>query len=131
MRPQSIILFERLVLATIALGVLASAINWQRTLAMIQQFGFGATFIVVVQACSVALMLLLLYFVSRRGSEVAKWIYVVLVVIGGVNTLATFNTLLAMGGSGMIAPIQLVLQLIAIWLLFRPDSAAWFSRDAG
>jgi hypothetical protein len=131
MRPQSIILFERIVLATIALGIVASVLNWQRTVASIQAVGFGPGFIIAIQAVSVAVMLLLLYFIARRASEVAKWIFIVLVVLGALNLLVSFKAVLAMGPGGMISPFQIVLQLVAIWLLFRPDSLEWFAKDRG
>ncbi|WP_380878668.1 hypothetical protein ACFB49_18020 [Sphingomonas sp. DBB INV C78] len=130
MRPQSIILFERIALATIALGIVAAVLSWQRTVGMVEKMGHGPGLVIGIQAVSVAFMLLLVYFITRRASEIAKWIFVVLVVLGAVNMVMTLSSVLAAGPAGMIAPAQLILQLIATWMLFRPDAGAWFRKDA-
>ena len=130
MRPRSIVLFERVVILGILLGVAGSVLNWGRTLAAVRQFGFGAGFVIGVQAASIVLVLLLVYFIARKASTVAKWIFVVLVLLGVLNILRGAGLLLSMGPSALLSVAQMLIQLFAVWLLFRPDSAAWFDGKA-
>jgi fluoride ion exporter CrcB/FEX len=77
-------------------------------------------------------MLLLVYFISRKGSPVAKWIYVVLGVLGLIGGLSTFSQTLELGTLPVILTIiQYALLIAALWLLFRPDSKAWFADGRG
>ena len=130
MRPRSIILFERVVILGVLLGMAGSVLNWGRTLAVVRQFGFGAGFIIGVQAASIMLVLLLLYFIARKASTVAKWIFVVLVLLGVLNIVRSAGLLFSMGPSAFLSIAQMLAQLFALWLLFRPDSVAWFDRKA-
>lgn len=130
MRPKSILLFERVELVAILLGIVGAVIGMDRTVAMVQQFGFDRGFVIGVQAVSVLVMLLLLYFIARRGSIVAKWIFVVFVIAGAINILLNFGVVLAQGASAFLSIAQLLLQLLGVFLLFRPDARAWFDRKA-
>lgn len=129
MRPKSIILFERIELLAILCGIVGAALGWERTVALVAPFGFGGGFIAIVQGLGVALMLVLLYFIARRASVVAKWIFVVLVVLGAINIARSYGVLFAMGATGLLSLAQTLLQLFAVWLLFRPDTAPWFDGD--
>ena len=82
---------------------------------------------------AVAIPLLLLYFIARRASNVAKWIFVALTAISlyslvsGVANPATPKNLLL-----LVAVLNMALTLYAAWLLFRPDAKAWLaSKDSG
>lgn len=130
-RPKSIQLFERVVLLAILLSIAGTALGLERTVAMVQQFGFGTAFVIGVQAIGVAVMLLLLYFIARRGSIVAKWIFTVIVLLGAINIALNFNVVLAQGVTAGLSIAQLALQLFGIWLLFRSDSAPWFNGSGG
>ena len=89
MRPKSIISFERLVLLGIVLNIISSLLVHEQVEAMIaaQGQGVGTSTVYVIQAIIIAVYLLLVWFISRHGSPVAKWIYVVLAGIGFVAGL--------------------------------------------
>jgi hypothetical protein len=135
MRPESIRWFERVYWLHIA--VAAIWLTWSyiqvshtalspglehlhRTRALIQ----GITSIV-----SIGIELLLWFFIARRGSNVAKWIFVAFFVLALLGTaLLAFRY-----GQDMLSPVRLgvsilmmALRMAALWLLFRPDASAWF-----
>ena len=134
MRPKSIVNFERLVLLYLAVGLLNTYLVWDQTVASLQGQGaaMGSGTILTIQAITVALYLLLLWFISRKGSPVAKWIYVVIGALSLVVGVVGFQQTLSLGTLSLILSIvQYVLLLVTIWLLFRPDAKAWFSDGRG
>lgn len=134
MRPNSIVTFERLVLLYLAIGVLYAYLVWDETMASLQAQGaaLGSGTIITIQAITVAFYLLLVWFISRKGSPVAKWIYVVLGGLGLVLGLIGIQQTISLGTLPLILAIaQYVLTLVTIWLLFRPDSKTWFSDGRG
>jgi hypothetical protein len=132
MRPASIVNFERVVLLSLAIGVLNTFLNLDEMTASIAAQGFGSGFVIGVQAATIAVILLLVYFISRKGSPVAKWIYVVLSVLGLISGLAGMSQTLEMGTVPVILSVAaLILSVISLWLLFRPDSKAWFADGRG
>lgn len=134
MRPKSIVNFERLVLLYLAIGLISAFLVWDETVSSLQAqgAGMGSGTIMTIQAITVALYLLLVWFIARKGSPVAKWIYVVLSGLGLVFGLVGIQQTISLGTLPLILSIaQYVLILVTIWLLFRPDSKAWFSDGRG
>ena len=134
MRPKSIVLFERLVLASILLGLVGAYLAWEHTQALLsaQNSPLGSSSVLVIQGITILLYLLLIYFIARRGSPVAKWIYVVLAGLGLVLGAVGIGQAFELGTlSGVISIVQLIITAATLWLLFRPDSKAWFSEGRG
>lgn len=130
-RPRSIVMFERLYLAAIAIGLLTTAFLWSslRQKVAAQEAMLGSWFLPATIVIGFAISLALWYFIARRGSVVAKWIATVLVALGIAGVLFT----MLMGryswdASGVIGLIRVALQIGAIWFLFRPDNRAWFGE---
>lgn len=132
-RPQSILWFERTYLGSVALGLLNSALNWslveEQLAATPNSALLPSWFVPVTMAISIGINLLLWYFIARRGSVVAKWILVVLFAIGILGVVS-----MAVGGTtpptfNVVAVIALVLQVVAVVMLFRPDTKPWFGGN--
>lgn len=132
-RPQSILWFERAYLGSVALGLLNSALNWsqvQEQLAMTQNSALlPSWFVPATMMISLVINALMWFFIARRGSTVAKWIFVVLFAIGILGVVS-----MVAGGTipptfNIVAVIALVLQVIAVVMLFRPDTKSWFGSD--
>ena len=133
MRPQSIVNFERVVLFSILVGIVNTVLVWNELQAEVAASGFGVGFALGIQAVTIALYLLLIWFIARKGSNVAKWVYVVISVLGLVVGLLSFAQTAQLYGPGplVITIVQYLLLLVSLWLLFRPDSKAWFSEGRG
>jgi hypothetical protein len=134
MRPKSIVLFERLVLLGIVLGIISAFLVREQVGEMLaaQGQGVGTSTVYIIQAITIALYLLLIWFISRHGSPVAKWIYVVLAGLGLVIGLLGIGQTLEFGiVPAIIAVVQYGISAVSIWLLFRPDAKAWFSEGRG
>lgn len=129
-RPQSIILFDKVFLAAIGVSLLGIVLFFDANLRALEadpaiaEMGVGGGLLITITALSLGIMLLLWYFISRRASSLAKWLLVGLTIIG---LPSSFSGLTNTGGLQLLLTAAvLVLQILAIVLLFRADSRAWF-----
>ena len=131
MRPISIVNFERIVLLSIGLGVINTFMVWDRVSALLAANHLNPNVGIIALAIVLALYGLLIWFISRRGSVVAKWIYVVFTAIGLVYGLTGIGRVAAQDGTFALifTIVQDVLAAVSVWLLFRPDASAWFRGE--
>ncbi|UKK84992.1 hypothetical protein L7H23_02475 [Sphingopyxis sp. BSN-002] len=134
-RPVSIINFERSFWASILIGVVSTVLQWSMMRELVEKdpvLSQSADAAVIGIGFAVALSFafggLLWYLISRRASNVAKWIYVVLMGFGIVSSFTTMNDplspkglafALSLAGAGLTA--------LSIYFLFRKDARAWFA----
>ncbi|HSI18150.1 MAG TPA: hypothetical protein VK980_10305 [Sphingomonas sp.] len=126
MRPVTIVTFERLMFAMLALGLVHAWSNFHKVTALPR--GFVLTLI----ALTFALVIVLTLLVSLRRSKVAMWILIVLFVLGLPALVTTLRlawvgavTALAAGSDGL----QSLLQLVAYGLLFTPSARRWLNNE--
>ena len=113
MRPPSIIMFERLFLASLALSAIQFFIGYDAMIAEMerepafQQLGIGGGALTGTFVVGMAIYLLLWFLIARKASSVAKWILVVLSALGVVTFLfsfaaeqVTFDLIALLGGQG-------------------------------
>ena len=134
MRPESIVMFERLFFVNLALGLVGYFVNYDAAMAQLEAdpgtaaLGMGGGFMIGSYLVGLAINLLLWYFTARRGSNVARWIFTVLM---GIGLVFSIPSLFVMGLSLITVTtiVGLLITLVLIVLLFRPDSSAWFTSD--
>jgi hypothetical protein len=133
MRPDSIVMFERLFLASLAVSMLSFLIGYDEMMAALarepamQEIGLGSGFIIGVVGASYAIYLLLWVLIVHKAANFAKWILVVFVAIGFVSVPMTLTgpwNLTALLGLAVYA-----LELAAVVYLFRADAKAWFKGE--
>ena len=131
-RPASIILFERLFLASILLGLANSVFNWSTIMGQISATPgasmFGGGFLIGTMLFGVAINLLLWYFIARRGANVARIIWTVLFAFGIFGVIAMFFQPTPLSVK-IIPLISFALQAYGVFLLYRPDAKPWFSSN--
>ncbi|MDB5673998.1 MAG: hypothetical protein JWM65_980 [Sphingomonas bacterium] len=124
MRPATIVNFERLIFATLALGLVQTWLGWD---SLVRLSSVGQ--LVMTDVFTFGLVILLTLLVSRRRSKVAMWISIVLFVLG-----LPFVALLAakglMVGSTLISVAQTLGQIVAYGLLFTPSARRWLNKEA-
>ena len=119
MRPASIILFGRLYAIAILAGLIANVIAL-----------FAGTETMLRAALFTSINVALWYLIARRGSVIAKWIFVVLIVLATAGAgVSVYYHLLAAGIRGMLAAITIGLEIACVILVFRPDARAWFRKE--
>ena len=130
MRPKSIVMFERLYLAGLAVSLISTALAWPQLRALAETGGMGTASLLGSMAIGVLIPLALWYMIARRASVAAKWLCVILFAIGLLVTGVSI-------GRGKVGPdvfsllgiAALLLRMGAIAMLFQPDAKPWFAKD--
>lgn len=126
MRPDSIIRFEQFYLASTGLTIVLQLLNFAGLIGpetlKAGETGLMLTFV----AISYALAFVLWYLIARRASNVAKWVFVVITVLGLIGTVPTVLLLLSTDRAyAMLFLLVTLLNLIAMVFLFRRDAVEW------
>lgn len=133
MRPKSIVYYEYAYLGSVLLGIVVTAMTWTANnqtedVAKIRAM-LGASFLPILYVFIYTLSLALWYFTARVPNTVAKWIVVGwfgLSVVGFGMALAAGNV--PSDAPALLATAALVLNAVAVYLLFRPDARTWFGE---
>lgn len=129
MRPKEIVYFEWIIFATLILGVLQTYLGWDQMTAQLATTGQGTGFVVVTDIFVFGLIITLTLLISRRKSQIAKWISIGLFVLG-IPGLVLIISRGMLAGSAYITLVQTIAQLVAYGLLFTPVARNWFSNKA-
>lgn len=136
MRPQSIVRFEQAYLASVLVGLINFAVTWTNKMEAVardprfagnpQMAQMGGTMMIGTVVIGVLISLLLWYLVARRGSEVAKWILVVFLLLSAIGVAMAVSQFAAIGAlSAALTLLAFALNAFAVWQLFQPDAKAW------
>lgn len=133
MRPASITMFDRLFIGSLVLGLLNTALSYGSVMEQLKadpavaEMGMATPgFLIGAAAFGYGISLLLWFFISKKASNVAKWILTVLTVLGALMIpLSITATPLV---ETIITLVLTALQLAAVWFLFRPDAKVWFEH---
>lgn len=91
--------------------------------------GFGTGFLLASFAVGMIINLIIWHFISARASKIAKWILTAFFAVGLISMLTNLNNPLGPQGISLgVALVITMIQAAAIYMLFRPDSLAWFNR---
>lgn len=123
MRPREIVLFERIMFGTLLIGVIKSYLSWDHLVAIAP-----AAVVIGGQALIIALMAGLTLLVSRRRSNIAKWVLVALFALG-LPAVAKLTSDGVLEGSNVLTALQIVGQVVAYGLLFTTASRGWLSKQ--
>lgn len=124
MRPQSIIWFERLFLASIVVGLVNSVALYGE---MAAAQPLSPAVLTGTIALGIGINLALWYFAARRASNVARIILTILFALGIASLVFTLalGTFPA-GIAGLLGALNWLLQAAAIVFLYRRDANGWF-----
>jgi len=113
MRPQSLVWFDRLYLGAVGIGVVSGVLNFSDSQKLLAKNGIW-------------------YFISRRGSNIARWIWTVMMGF----SLLSLPVLFTQSVSGVLPGWRLAITLVtyglnigALVFLFRPDAKLWFAKQ--
>jgi len=135
MRPASIVMFERLFLASLAVSLVSVIIGFDTMVDQLArepataQFGLGGGFLGGAMALGFAISLLLWFFIAHKASTVAKWILIVLAVFGLISVPAMLAG--PWDATVLLGLASYALEIAALVYLFRDDAKAWFKGEWG
>lgn len=130
--PGNVLLFERLMYVSLLIGLLIFGLDGDRVANKpeIQDLG-GAKFVLSVLVASLALFVLFIWLIARKGKNWARWVFAGLFAIGLINTYQNIADLIQHNGLAAILSVaQVVIQVFAVYLLFSPEARPWFENKA-
>lgn len=122
-RPLEIVWFERLCIGTLVLGAFNSWLSWEQLVL----FEGSSEYVLMIQSFTGGIILGLTLLVSRMRSAIAKWVIIVLFVLGLPITIYT-ELRDDLPSIGIIGYAQTTIQFVALVLLFKPASRRWFHK---
>jgi purine-cytosine permease-like protein len=133
-KPPSIARFERYWFPSTLFWLIGTRLAWDRTQHALtvnpQTIPVAGWAQWAIIALVVATTLLLWYLVARRASSIARWLVVLLAVIGTVRILLTLFTLATSANPHPLSQgsfiISAALTIASAAMLFRDDARLWF-----
>ena len=126
MRPKSVERFELLFFVSLCLGVVILALTLEQLFDEVPGW-FAFAMLVAEFPLWLGLMLL----VSRKGSNIARWVLGVFFVLGSIIFIPIMaKTLEHNSVAAVLASVQIALQGAAIYFVFRPDAKPWFQKTS-
>ena len=127
-RPYSIRGFEISQYVILALGLINSGLTYEHNLTLVRIAGHEPIFVILIVAFTFAILLLFVWLIAYRASNVAKWIFIAFSAFGLLALLNPRANFLQNGAiSAAISLTQFALTAISVLLLFRRDSRDWFA----
>jgi hypothetical protein len=128
-RPSNVVWFERLMYLSIALGVINTALNWNRLVAMANRM--GVVFVVFVGGFVFGMLIWLIWLVARKAKHWARWVQLGLFVLGTPRDIRmVVHNLSDRPAAGTFGLVQFALQVAALILIFTGNARDWFKREA-
>lgn len=130
--PTNVVLFERLMYASVCIGLLNLIIDGPRQIASpeMQAVG-GAGFFAIVALGTLAVILLFVWLIARKRKNWARRLFAALFVLGLWPTAQNISALLEV--APLVAALsisQLIVQLAALYFIFTGDANTWFGNVA-
>jgi hypothetical protein len=134
MRPASIVQFERIFLAALAVDVVAAILGLEFTLAALKAnpatASYGASAVIGTQLIFVAIAVGLWYLAAHRRSVVAKWIIAAWFVLASCMLALSLFQGAFFGLATVLGWLGYALRAWSVSYLFKPDADAWFAKPS-
>ncbi len=119
--PKHIKFFEWAWLGSLVIGIIISGLTYSATVEPGME-----VYAAFIQFVVIGLILLLVLLTSRKRSNIAKWVLVVLFGLGVVAYIPELALLFDLGFAGVLSSLQLLAQSVGIYFLFTQESRDWF-----
>ena len=133
-KPKTIKVFDILFAASMVLTLGSETLNWDAALGEMRSdpaTAAAAPGVMIIAAIAGYGVTLLLYFISRRRSNIARWIMTALTVIGSVPILFDTTEYATDPVGDLVFWSTFVLCIVQTICLFLPGSARWFRGRPG
>jgi uncharacterized membrane protein HdeD (DUF308 family) len=128
--PSNVAWFERLMYSSLGIGVIVSSSRWSRDLAAAGPLA-RAGFLLFVQAFVIASMVLFIWLIARRHKNWARWFILIIGLLGVPFYFRVLGQTLRFSPvAGTLMLVQMLLQVIAVFLIFTGNARDWFKQSA-
>jgi hypothetical protein len=125
-RPDSVVWYERLAWASVAVGLASAAADPATLAKYYNRYPIGYPIIFV---CSIVGQLLWIWLIARKRQNWARWISLVAVIIGIPGVILDIDQRFRLNSGAAIAfHLGYLLLVGAVALLYRCDAREWFVR---
>jgi peptidoglycan/LPS O-acetylase OafA/YrhL len=122
--PKNVARFEVLAYISIAIGVITSALEYQRFSTMA-----NPAFILLVQLFVFLIFVLFIWLIARRRKNWARWLFLILFLLGLPFYIPSLAAMIKNNPiSGLLSVVQMLIQGAAIFLVFSGDAKEWFRK---
>ena len=129
--PSNVARFEQLMYLSLGIGVIVAALRWSPNVAQAAALG-GVGLVLFVQAFVLAFMVVFIWLVARRHKNWARWLLLILSVLGLPGYLRMLVPLLRFDPvAGTLSLAQDLAQVVALLLIFTGNARAWFEKPKG
>ena len=126
--PSNVAKFEELMYLSVTVGVVVSALLWDQNVALASQL--GVAFVLFVQAFGLAFVVLLIWLIARRRKNWARWLFLIVGILGLAFYLGELPTLLRLYPfAGFLSVVQMGAQTVATVLIFTGNARDWFKQS--
>lgn len=130
-KPKSITLFNRLNLAATLVGIADIFAHYALLRSLAISNGASPAGPVLGIFFLLVSYLIFWFFIYRRGSNVAKWLFAAVTVISIAMVPFNLPRVVAVGAAfAIVDGIAFVLQISAMAMLFRSDAKAWLGQKS-
>ena len=123
--PSNVARFEQLMYLSLGIGIIVSVLQFSYF-----QSQANVGFILFIQAFVLALFVLFIWLIARRRANWARWTFLVIFLLGLIPYVPNAIELLQRNPvSGGLNLVQLVLQAVALYLVFTGNAVDWFKKS--
>jgi hypothetical protein len=125
-RPTSIVWYERLAWASLVIGLASAAAN---PAAFAKYYNQYSTSYLIVIACVYVGQLLWIWLIARKRQNWARWISLIVVVIGIPQAFLDIGERVEINAvAAIVFYLGFLILTVAVFQLFRSDAREWFAR---
>lgn len=125
--PSNVARFEALMYISVAIGIVFSAAQWEAFLTRAQDSG-EIRYLFMVAVCLILLRLALIWLTARKRQNWARWVLLLLLVVGLPQFVKSLGPMLSMHPvTGAARITQFALDVVAFIFIFTGDARDWFN----
>jgi hypothetical protein len=129
-RPKPIVSFERLIWTAFIVGAIGPFVDIHNAIPEETDWDRGLSSLIIMWTFSLTVTAGFWFAISRLGSNIARWLYTLLLALPLIFTVAILHTLWPNPGSGRwISAISTALYLFSALVLFHPDADRWLRGE--
>ena len=114
--PKNVARFEQLMYLSLAVGIFVAALRWNESVQQALPLG-GSTFVLAVLGGTLVIFVLLIWLVARRRKNWARWLMLVLFILGLPPYVSTLGKMMRLNpASGVLNLTQVIVQVVAFAL---------------